>query len=93
MGYYPQESLYKPYKYHGYTVRGTPNCPLSIYSASMFISLMAEAQKPMEVLSVACFGDGSVGTFWFSGILLYITLFTFQQTKPKDAQNLSLMLS
>ena len=27
-GYYPQESLYKPYKYHGYTVRGTPNCPL-----------------------------------------------------------------
>ena len=24
MGYYPQESLYKPYKYHGYTVRGTP---------------------------------------------------------------------
>ena len=28
MGYYPQESLYKPYKYHGYTVRGTPNCPL-----------------------------------------------------------------
>ena len=29
MGYYPQESLYKPYKYDGYTVRGTPNCPLS----------------------------------------------------------------
>ena len=29
MGYYPQESLYKPYKYHGYTVRGTPNCPLN----------------------------------------------------------------
>ncbi len=28
MGYYPQESLYKPYMYHGYTVRGTPNCPL-----------------------------------------------------------------
>ena len=28
MVYYPQESLYKPYKYHGYTVRGTPNCPL-----------------------------------------------------------------
>ena len=28
MGYYPQESLYKPYKYHGYTVRGPPNCPL-----------------------------------------------------------------
>ena len=28
MGYYPQESLYKPYKYHGYTVRGTLNCPL-----------------------------------------------------------------
>ncbi len=28
MGYYPQESLYKPYKYHVYTVRGTPNCPL-----------------------------------------------------------------
>ncbi len=28
MGYYPQESLYKPYKNHGYTVRGTPNCPL-----------------------------------------------------------------
>ncbi len=28
-GYYPQESLYKPYKYHGYTVRGTPNCPLN----------------------------------------------------------------
>ena len=28
MGYYPQESLYKPYKYHGYTVGGTPNCPL-----------------------------------------------------------------
>ena len=28
MGYYPQESLYKHYKYHGYTVRGTPNCPL-----------------------------------------------------------------
>ena len=23
------ESLYKPYKYHGYTVRGTPNCPLN----------------------------------------------------------------
>ena len=23
MGYYPQESLYKPYKYHGYTVMGT----------------------------------------------------------------------
>ena len=20
--------IYKPYKYHGYTVRGTPNCPL-----------------------------------------------------------------
>ena len=31
MGYYPQESLYKPYKYHGYTVRGTPNCPLIIF--------------------------------------------------------------
>ena len=31
MGYYPQESLYKPYKYHGYTVRGTPNCPLNIW--------------------------------------------------------------
>ena len=30
MGYYPQESLYKPYKYHGYTVRGTSNCPLII---------------------------------------------------------------
>ena len=30
MVYYPQESLYKPYKYHGYTVRGTPNCPLII---------------------------------------------------------------
>ena len=29
MAYYPQESLYKPYKYHGYTVRGTPNCPLN----------------------------------------------------------------
>ena len=28
MVYNPQESLYKPYKYHGYTVRGTPNCPL-----------------------------------------------------------------
>ena len=28
MGYYPQESLYNSYKYHGYTVRGTPNCPL-----------------------------------------------------------------
>ena len=22
------KSLYMPYKYHGYTVRGTPNCPL-----------------------------------------------------------------
>ena len=32
MGYYPQESLYKPYKYHGYTVRGTPNCPLILGS-------------------------------------------------------------
>ena len=31
MGYYSQESLYKPYKYHGYTnVRGTPNCPLKM---------------------------------------------------------------
>ena len=30
MGYYPEESLYKPYKYHGYTVRGTPNCPLTL---------------------------------------------------------------
>ena len=30
MGYYPQESLYKPYKYHGYTVRGTPNCPFQV---------------------------------------------------------------
>ena len=34
MGYYPQESLYKPYKYHGYTVRGTPNCPLIKLPAS-----------------------------------------------------------
>ena len=33
MGYYPQESLYKPYKYHGYTVRGTPNCPLTVVAA------------------------------------------------------------
>ena len=32
MGYYPQESLYKPYKYHGYAVRGTPNCPLNYVS-------------------------------------------------------------
>ena len=24
------KSLYKPYKYHGYTVRGTPNCPLRL---------------------------------------------------------------
>ena len=32
MGYYPQESLYKPYKYHGYTVRGTPHCPLIFVS-------------------------------------------------------------
>ena len=31
MGYYPQESLYKPSKYHGYTVRGTPNCPLILW--------------------------------------------------------------
>ena len=31
MGYYPQESLYKPYKYHGYTVRGTHNCPFYVY--------------------------------------------------------------
>ena len=23
--------IYKPYKYHGYTVRGTPNCPLSLH--------------------------------------------------------------
>ena len=28
-GLLSQESLYKPYKYHGYTVRGTPNCPLN----------------------------------------------------------------
>ena len=35
MGYYPQESLYKPYKYHGYTVWGTPNCPL-IFRADRF---------------------------------------------------------
>ena len=34
MGYYPQESLYKPYKYHGYTVRGTPNCPLKLTASS-----------------------------------------------------------
>ena len=24
----PRMPIYKPYKYHGYTVRGTPNCPL-----------------------------------------------------------------
>ena len=39
MGYYPQESLYKPYKDHGYTVRGTPNCPLKLnHSCSKDIS-------------------------------------------------------
>ena len=38
MGYYPQESLYKPYKYHGYTVRGTPNCPLITDDATYFMN-------------------------------------------------------
>ena len=33
------KSLYKPYKYHGYTVRGTPNCPLSGCFYFFFIPL------------------------------------------------------
>ena len=33
MGYYPQESLYKPYKYHGYTVRGYTQLSLDIHHA------------------------------------------------------------
>ena len=41
MGYYPQESLYKPYKYHGYTyVRGTPNCPLN--EGGLILNLVGE---------------------------------------------------
>ena len=35
MGYNPQESLH--YKYHGYTVRGTPNCPLIFIFLRIFI--------------------------------------------------------
>ena len=25
----PRIPIFSPYKYHGYTIRGTPNCPLS----------------------------------------------------------------
>ena len=30
------KSLYKPYKYHGYTVRGTPDCPLTFASPKTY---------------------------------------------------------
>ncbi len=45
MGYYPQESLYKPYKYHGYTVRGTPNCPLIVFSSEPDLKWIATAES------------------------------------------------
>ena len=49
MGYYPQESLYMPYKYHGYTVRGTPNCPL-IHRKKWCLNTVAvvQDQTPLE---------------------------------------------
>ena len=59
MGYYPQESLYKPYKYHGYTVRGTPNCPLNT-NIQGFANLTSFIQG-----EVFLFGDvGDVGMFF-----------------------------
>ena len=51
MGYYPQESLYKPYKYHGYTVRGTPNCPLTLADDTVDGSEMR--RSPVEVGSLS----------------------------------------
>ena len=52
MGYYPQESLYKPYKYHGYTVRGTPNCPLidtSQLDSECNASILTDNRKNMNI--------------------------------------------
>ena len=50
MGYYPQESLYKPYKYHGYTVRGTPNCPLISSDRITPIKKRHEVKGHLEVV-------------------------------------------
>ena len=50
MGYYHQESLYKPYKYHGYTVRGTPHCPLTVITSILVVHLvLAHILVPPEL--------------------------------------------
>ena len=51
MGYYPQESLYKPYKYHGYTVRGTPNCPLKQVKLQFLLNLPKSARNVFSLVA------------------------------------------
>ena len=61
MGYYPQESLYKPYKYHGYTVRGTPICQLLSILAGSIAS--ADGQSITMHLGVADLLDTGIHPF------------------------------
>ena len=58
MGYYPQESLSKPYKYHGYTVRGTPNCPLNGRFSGVIFSLKRTPSSEFDEGS----GESSCGS-------------------------------
>ena len=57
MGYYPQESLYKPYKYHGYTVRGTHNCPLIKAAVTLSLVFFVGRTPPKMVSKNSGFED------------------------------------
>ena len=64
--YCPQESLYKPYKYHGYTVRGTPNCPLIHHSTGKehrghYLSL----HKQSEIQKLDCISIVAWHSKWY----------------------------
>ena len=73
MGYYPQESLYKPYKYHGYTVRGTPNCPLrDSFQSDGIYRLLATEIDSME-MGKYTFPKGHA-KFLSDGIYFYVSL-------------------
>ena len=48
MGYNPQEFLENT-NYHGYTVRGTPNCPLNIDLGNIWYSVFTTVTHLLEI--------------------------------------------
>ena len=86
MGYYPQESLYKPYKYHGFIllgVHGTPNCPLKVdipKSTSFARSDELSTKQRSDASPVASVPEPCPGpdTEWVYGVFTYnIYIFTY----------------